>query len=100
MQKNAFWFDFKFYTKFFDDPKAKIILEKIAWFIECGRPNSIANGFISIDADSYLVGTTLTYSCDVGFGTRDDVVTECQDTSFTWTLDDNLPTCIRSKIYN
>ena len=67
-------------------------------FLECPAPatDTITNGFISIDADSYLVGTTLTYSCDVGFGTRDDVVTECQDTFFTWTLDNNPPTCIRS----
>ena len=75
-------------------------LQKKSYLItECAAPSAdfIANGFISLDADSYLVGTTLTYSCDMGFATRDDVVTECQDITFTWTLDSNPPTCIRSK---
>ena len=46
---------------------------------------------------TYPAGSSLVYLCDMGFGTRDDVVTECQDTTFTWTLDNNPPTCIRSK---
>ena len=50
------------------------------------------------DESSYLVGTILSYFCDVGYGTRDSVRTECLNGSLSWSLDGNPPTCTRCKL--
>ena len=67
---------------------------------ECEPPttSAIENGRILIDAGSYSVGTVLAYLCNDGFASRDISETECQDTSFTWTLDSDPPICRRSKL--
>jgi len=68
---------------------------------DCLPPNSsnIANGAISINQDVYMVGDTLNYTCNDGFDTRDEHVTECRE-NFTWTLDEpngNPPECLAGK---
>ena len=66
---------------------------------ECAPPSitTFPNGGLETDQDSYAVGSLLTYTCNENFATRDIVVTECLDTSFTWSLDENVPTCRRSE---
>jgi len=59
----------------------------------------IENGNIVILQDSYNPGDLLTYECNLGFGSRDDLITECQmvGINFIWTLDTTPPSCIRCK---
>jgi len=59
----------------------------------------IENGNIAILQESYNLGERLTYECDLGFGSRDDLITECQilGNSFIWTLDATPPSCLRCK---
>ena len=40
----------------------------------------------------------LSYTCNSGYGTRDELVTECVN-GFSWTLDANPPNCRRRKNY-
>ena len=62
----------------------------------CGPPTrgTIDNGMISISETSYVVGAQLIYLCVAGFDTRVSTITECEP-DFTWTLDDNPPSCTR-----
>ena len=77
------------------------ILSVSIFDLACQAPtsNSIANGGILIDQTHYSVSSALSYTCNSGFGTRDDTVTRCNRVAddFVWTLDSNPPSCLRSE---
>jgi len=50
--------------------------------------------------ESYPTGSSLSYFCNDGFGTRDPIETVCQAGSLTWTLDSNLPSCILGMLFS
>ena len=61
--------------------------------------DDIANGGIEITGDSFVVGSTLSYTCQNGFATDDATLTACSN-SFDWSLDDFPPTCNPGKHYH
>jgi len=67
----------------------------------CGKPEAdeIENGNIIILQEIYNLGEMLTYTCNLGFDSRDNLITECQISgdSFIWTLDAMPPTCLLCK---
>ena len=57
----------------------------------------INDGNIAIAEAIYADGTNLMYECDDMFSTRNPTITTCQAAeSFTWSLDMDPPTCLRS----
>jgi len=70
------------------------------FFSVCGPPQVtiITDGTIDVTETSYTNGASLIYMCNNFYDTTDDTVTICEaENSFTWSLDSNPPTCLRSK---
>ena len=61
---------------------------------------NITNGVLLFDpaTPTYAVGTSLTYSCNMGFQFAGNLVTTC-NSSFIWSLDQSPPVCSNGKIF-
>ena len=69
-------------------------------FKVCGPPvaDTISNGMLPNLEDTYMPGETLAYTCATSYTTEENLITECQASTFTWSLDVSPPTCRRSKL--